>query len=548
MDRIEHRRLSLWTSLLVGALITAPLLALFALGAALLGFPLAPTDLVDWMARTLPGNVITAGIDFMKSIIVGFQLGRTDTVAKLIEQAFGYALLFGIGTLLTVAVYRVLHGSTDRRRINLYAFGSAGVLGVIVVLIHLSLPFPSTVAPILRALWIMALFLGWGAAMAWIYYDLMRLPVAKSDAVNAQQLDRREFLVRVGGATATLTVLGAGLSLLMNPRDETDPVETISAPPPTPEPIVSIANPGDPNLEPAPGTRPEYTPLDQHYRIDISTFPPNIDGTAWTLPITGAVANPLNLTLSELRDNYPARDLIITMSCISNEIGGDLISTTRWTGTPLKRILEQLEIQPEGRYLKITAADGFDEYLDIAIPMNDESVILCYAWDGQPLKQKHGFPLRIHIPNLYGMKQPKWITAIEVVDEWQEGYWVRRGWSRDAIVRTTSVVDTVATNNVYEQDDQTFVPVGGIAYAAVRGITRVEVSVDNEPWQEAQLRAPLSDRTWVIWRYDWPFTPGRHTFRVRAVDGTEDPQIESRAGVRPDGATGVHERSATLDA
>ncbi|MCU0498028.1 MAG: molybdopterin-dependent oxidoreductase [Anaerolineae bacterium] len=548
MDRIEHRRLSVWAGLLVGALITAPLLALFALGAALLRFPLIPTDLVDWMARTLPGNVITAGIDFMKSLIVGFQLGRTDVVAKLIEQAFGYAMLFGLGVITTAAVYRLLNGSLDRQRINLYTLGSGALLGVIAVLIHLSLPFPSTVDPLLRAIWIIALFLGWGAAMGWIYYDLTRLPVVKSETASAQQLDRREFLVRIGGATATLTVLGGGLSLLMTPREESVDSDTISAPPPTPEPIVSIDNPGDPTLEAAPGTRPEYTPLDQHYRIDISTFPPNIDGTTWTLPITGLVGNALNLTLKEIRDNYPARDLIITMSCISNEIGGDLISTTRWTGTPLKGILEQLAIQPEGRFLKITAADGFDEYLDLAIPMNDESVILCYDWDGQPLKQKHGFPLRIHIPNLYGMKQPKWITAMEVVDEWREGYWVRRGWSRDAVVRTTSVVDTVATNGVYERDGQTFVPVGGIAYAAVRGIVRVEVSVNNEPWQEAQLRAPLSDRSWVIWRYDWPFSAGRHTFRVRAVDGTNDPQIESREGVRPDGATGIHERAANLEA
>jgi hypothetical protein len=164
------------------------------------------------------------------------------------------------------------------------------------------------------------------------------------------------------------------------------------------------------------------------------------------------------------------------------------------------------------------------------------------------LPQRHGFPLRIYIPDRYGMKQPKWITDMEFIDEWEEGYWVRRGWSEDAIVKATSVIDTVALNDRFEDPDsgQTLVPVGGIAYAGARSISKVEVRVDDGDWVEAQLRQPpLSDKTWVLWRYDWPFEEGDHTFEVRCYDGDGTMQILEETDRRPDGATGIH--SAEID-
>ncbi len=247
----------------------------------------------------------------------------------------------------------------------------------------------------------------------------------------------------------------------------------------------------------------------------------------------------MTLTLESLRNDYEAQDLLITMQCISNPIAGDLISTTRWTGVPLQDILEALQVQEDGRYLKITAADGFDEIVDLSLA-EDRNVMLCYEWDSKPLTERNGFPVRIYIPNRYGMKQPKWITGMEVIPEWEEGYWVRRGWSKEAIMRTVSVIDTVATEAIYESAGTNYVPLGGIAFAGARGISRVEVKIDDGEWTEAQLREPLSDRTWVIWRYDWPFAEGFHDFSVRCVDGEGNPQIEEPNPVRPDGATGVH--------
>ena len=144
------------------------------------------------------------------------------------------------------------------------------------------------------------------------------------------------------------------------------------------------------------------------------------------------------------------------------------------------------------------------------------------------------------------MKQPKWITGIEVTDECQPGYWVERGWSEVAQVKTTSVIDPVVVDYIIDKDDKKLVPVGGIAFAGARGISQVEVRVDGGPWEEAQLRAPLSETTWVIWRYDRPFQEREHTFEVRCAEADGTPQIEEKQGNRPSGASGIHSRKTHM--
>ena len=272
------------------------------------------------------------------------------------------------------------------------------------------------------------------------------------------------------------------------------------------------------DMLPAPGTRPEYTPLDDHYRIDISSRPPVIDSNEWRLEVSGLVDNPASLSLQDLYDNFERVDRFITLSCISNRIGGTLISTTKWSGFRMSDFLNYVKPQASAVAMKITGADNFDEYVMLDVVEAEERVMFAYEWDDQPLKQKHGFPLRIYIPDRYGMKQPKWIKSIEFVDAWAEGYWVRRGWSRDAIVNTTSVVDAVATDAILEDDAGYVVPIGGIAYSGAKMISRVEVSVNGGDWEAASLRQPLSELTWVIWRYDWRFQEGEYRFEVRAYD------------------------------
>jgi hypothetical protein len=288
------------------------------------------------------------------------------------------------------------------------------------------------------------------------------------------------------------------------------------------------------------------TPVENHYRIDISSRPPIIDGASYRMPIMGMVANELSLSLDDLRNNYEPMEQYLTLACISNSVGGSLIGTQKWTGVSMKTLLDEAGVQGNGRYLRILSADGFDETLDLKLIDEDERIMLTYAWDDEPLPERNGFPLRIYIPDRYGMKQPKWISEMEVVDGYTDGYWVRRGWDREALMVETSVVDVVDIKGIIERDGQTFVPVGGIAHAGDRSISKVEVRVDNGEWQEAMLRDPISDKTWVLWRYEWPFEAGQHRFEVRAVDGNGEAQITSNRGTLPAGATGIHGLNASL--
>jgi DMSO/TMAO reductase YedYZ molybdopterin-dependent catalytic subunit len=197
-------------------------------------------------------------------------------------------------------------------------------------------------------------------------------------------------------------------------------------------------------------------------------------------------------------------------------IRAGLYSSIPTSFTTVNRVVRFLR---KPRYLDITCGDGFHETVDLDLIASDERIMLCYEWDGNRLLVGHGFPQRVWIPDLYGMKQPKWITEIEVVEEYKEGFWVRRGGDPVVRVRTTSVVDTVAVNVVYESNGQQLVPIGGFAFAGDRGVSRVEVRTDNGDWQKARLRSPLSATTWVVWRYYWPFTAGNDVMEARCAEG-----------------------------
>jgi DMSO/TMAO reductase YedYZ molybdopterin-dependent catalytic subunit len=209
-------------------------------------------------------------------------------------------------------------------------------------------------------------------------------------------------------------------------------------------------------------------------------------------------------------------------------------------------VLADVKPQPTATHIKITSYDGFYETVALDLINADERIMLTYNWDGIPLLYEHGFPLRIYVPDRYGMKQPKWITDIEVIDHDENGYWVDRSWDKVAQMRATSVVDVVAGDMTYEQNGQVMVPVGGIAHAGARGISKVEVRVDDGDWTQAELRSPLSQTTWVIWRYDWPFDAGQHTFAVRCYDGTGTMQVTESNPPHPSGATGIDKLTRTL--
>jgi DMSO/TMAO reductase YedYZ molybdopterin-dependent catalytic subunit len=404
----------------------------------------------------------------------------------------------------------------------------------------------STVNSALVALWLAVVFLVWGSALNLAYLRLVPVKrdeiIVMDEARSVETVDRRQFLIRLGAATATITVLGTGVGEVLARaarRDLDEEIESTMAHQSQGSPKSLFPNSGDP-VVPAPGTRPEYTPVKDHYEVFLRVKPTVIDGNNYTLPITGSIDNTMMLTLDDIRNNYESMDHYVTLSCISGRLGTDLISTTQWTGVSMQKILADAKVRSSARFLFIRSGDGFYETVPLEEIAEDERIMLTYAWDGNNLPVNHGFPLRIWRPDRYGMKQPKWITSMELIDEFKPGYWVERGWSGLARVQTVSVVDTVALDAIIQDGDRRLVPVGGIAFAGARGISKVEVSVDGGPWEQAKLRAPLSDTTWVIWRFDWPFQEGEHTFAVRAAERDGTPQVEVSRPNRPSGATGIH--------
>jgi DMSO/TMAO reductase YedYZ molybdopterin-dependent catalytic subunit len=525
---------------MVGAMLTAALIAVFYAGWRLADLPFVPFDVFDWMTRILPGAVIEFVIGSMVAAIRWLHLGPTSVVAKIIEQTMGIVQLFLTGVVAGVVSFRILRVFRGR-----FAYLQGSLLGLIAaipaVFISSFLNKTAIAPPVVNALWILLVFVSWGIAFGWAYQRLATLGTPAeptSDLMpSAQRVNRRQFLIRLAGYTATITVSGAMVGIL---SERHSLMKLVSR---TPWSATHALPNAGAAVKPAPGTRPEYTPLERHYRIDINTTPPKIYGTTWRLKISGLVDKPLSFTLDELR-RYEPMHQFVTLSCISNPVGGDLIGTTRWTGVSLKSFLLDLGLKPDATHLKISSADGFWEVLPLDTVKSDERVMLAYAWDGLPLLEEHGFPLRVYIPDVHGMKQPKWIESIEAMDHWEPGYWVVRGWDKVARMKATSVIDAIAVDmTIIGADQRKLVPIGGIAHAGARGISKVEVRVDDGPWQEAALRTPLSQTTWVLWRFDWPFQPGKHNFTVRCYDGSGTPQIIEAMPPAPSGASGLFSKS-----
>lgn len=552
METTNQRPNLLW-GLLVGVVFMPLVITLFYIGERFAGLPFLPLNFFDWVARNLPGDLLTFGIDTMVDSLIALGFGSDlDAVAKTSEQIMGLGLFFGLGVVVT-AIFYVIMNSIDFKKVS-YIPGIIFGLAFGLPLIYLALPlsFSSSASYEVKFIWSLLVFIGFGAAIGWSYNELAFPSIAvkpKSGDVDVQGIDRRQFIVRVGGASATLTVVGAGLGALLSTGDA-DPTPPANAV--TSNPDGSALPNADSSVVPAPGTRSELTAVADHYRIDIlSGGLPSIP-ESYTLPITGLVANEVDWSLDEIME-LPSQSEYITMSCISNRLAGSLISTTKWTGVSFKEIIERVQPEDGATALRIVGYDDFDEYVDLDLINNDDRIMLAYHFNDQELPLRNGFPLRIHIPNRYGMKQPKWIRSIEFISEWEPGYWVRRGWSEQAIVNQTSVIDTIASNDVFSDDSgQMFVPIGGIAWAADRDIVTVEVRVDGGEWQPAEMREPLSDRAWTLWRYDWAFEEGNHTFEVRsfeaAGEGQSDPILQDTMtrGTRPDGATGIHSESETF--
>jgi DMSO/TMAO reductase YedYZ molybdopterin-dependent catalytic subunit len=524
---------------LLGALAGGAATALSYLGHRLLDLPFIPFDIFDRLTRILPGRPIAFAIDTMVAFIRALNLGPTAATAKLAEQGLALAQFILAWIVLGFALGIVARRS-PKTAASLGLFGGALGFGLVLV-VEIARGVGETEVPFVL-LWLAVVMLGGGLLLG-------RMVEASSPAPSEPPggtLSRRRFLRLAGLGSFAVMVTGAGASLISrNPdgapvppvdQDELLRAKGTSGPAASPP-----ADELEKRFKPVPGTRPELTKTGEFYRIDINLVSPKIDGQSWRLKVDGLVDRPLDLSLQEIRSK-PGQTQAITLSCISNPVGGDLISTAFLTGVPLKRLLEEAGLKAGVKEIAITAADGFYESVPLAEAI-DERTLLAYDMNGEPLTSPHGFPLRIFIPGHYGMKQPKWIVRLEAIDRRGTGYWVDRGWSARAMVRTTSVVDTVHAEAPSGDTDP--VSIGGVAYSGARGISRVEVRVDDGLWEEAELRQPaLSPLSWVQWRHSILATRGRHTVSVRAYGGDGKLQEAEDHGTFPDGATGIHRKTA----
>jgi DMSO/TMAO reductase YedYZ molybdopterin-dependent catalytic subunit len=290
-------------------------------------------------------------------------------------------------------------------------------------------------------------------------------------------------------------------------------------------------------FEAIPGLAPEITSNAKFYTVSKNFFDPAVNPQTWRLKIHGLVERPLELSLAQLQA-MPAHAEAATFICISNEVGGDLIGTAVWTGVPLKGLLEAAGLQPTGRRVVFRADDGYSTGVPVERCLQPQT-LLAYAMNGAALPPSHGFPLRVVVPGYYGMKQPKWLTEIEVVAHDYQGYWEQRGWADEAVVKTMSRIDVPAHRAQLPSHGAL---IAGIAFAGERGIKAVAVSVDGgATWQEMPLKPPLSAYSWTLWAGEVPFPEaGDYLLTVRALDGREVLQDARVTEPLPDGASGYH--------
>ena len=288
-----------------------------------------------------------------------------------------------------------------------------------------------------------------------------------------------------------------------------------------------------------PGVSPIITPNERFYRIDTALLVPRPNVDTWRLRVTGMVANPFELTYDELLA-MPLHDQYVTIACVSNEVGGSLVGNALWRGVRLKELLARARIDPAATQIVGRSVDGFTAGFPTAWALADErEALVAVAMNGEPLPADHGYPARLIVPGLYGyVSATKWLTEIELTTlDAFDAYWVPLGWAKEAPILTQSRIDTPRGDREVAAG---MVPVAGVAWAPDRGISAVEVQVDDGDWEPAELSDPISDATWVQFVYRWEAMPGEHRIRVRATDGDGVVQTDERSRPDPDGARGHH--------
>ncbi len=293
------------------------------------------------------------------------------------------------------------------------------------------------------------------------------------------------------------------------------------------------------------GLTPLVVPNDQFYRIDTALLLPSVDVATWRLRIHGLVERETELTFDDLVA-MPLVEQYVTIACVSNEVGGDLVGNAKWTGIPLRDVLDIAGVRDGATQLVGRSVDGWTAGMPTGWVMDPaREALIAVQMNDEPLPVAHGFPARLIVPGLFGyVSATKWLSELELTT-WEafDAYWVPLGWAKDGPILTQSRIDVPRHRAELAAGP---VVVAGVAWAPDRGVSAVEVSVDGRAFQAAALSNPISDATWVQWRFDWDAKPGDHELTVRAIDGTGEPQTSDRSRPAPDGARGHHTIQVTV--
>jgi len=293
-----------------------------------------------------------------------------------------------------------------------------------------------------------------------------------------------------------------------------------------------------------PGLSPLLTPNADFYRIDTALQIPGIEPQDWRLRIHGMVDKEVELTFAELLA-LPLEESTTTLTCVSNEVGGDLIGNATWLGYPIRHLLARAKPSSDADMVLSTSQDGWTASTPLPALTDDRNAILAVGMNGQPLPLEHGYPVRMVVPGLYGyVSATKWVVSLEVTRfDRHTAYWTDRGWSERGPVKLSSRIDVPASGRQVKAGT---VAVAGVAWSQHVGVSAVHVRVDDGPWQEATLADAISADTWRQWRFAWEATPGAHTLTVRATDAEGLVQTSAVRDVVPDGATGLHSVRVTV--
>ena len=285
------------------------------------------------------------------------------------------------------------------------------------------------------------------------------------------------------------------------------------------------------------------TPAANFYIIDAALSSPRIDVNSWKLSVKGAVDSPVEFSYNDLL-GMNTRESDVTLSCVSNKVGGGLVSNGRWTGVLLSDVLAEAGVSRDkigraSRQLVGRSADGWTGGFRTELALDGREALVAFGLNGSELPVKHGYPVRLVVPGLYGyVSATKWLTEIELTNWNFDAYWIQRTWSKEGPIKTQSRIDTIGDGATLSAGKN---PIGGVAWAPHRGIDKVEVSTDGgQTWDEARLATQLDRDTWRQYVYDWDAEPGSHTLQVRATDGEGEVQTAQETPPHPSGATGYH--------